>query len=148
MKQLEVIVFPRNLYIKVLKTIFVGRKYKMTWYCKIDWIMQFYSSFMQALGGKSLLELLAVGLVVGEGVKHREENIRDSRRTAWWLNFAKTVKWLSMNLLGSCGPVSLRSCSVFESQTFFRGLLCPTNPAQEQKHFLPLNETWQKNFIF
>lgn len=30
-------------------------------------------------------------------LKHRKENIRDSRRTAWWLNFAKTVKWPAMN---------------------------------------------------
>lgn len=32
-----------------------------------------------------------------EKLKHREENIRDSRGTAWWLNFAKTVKWPAMN---------------------------------------------------
>lgn len=32
-----------------------------------------------------------------EKLKHQEENIRDSRGTAWWLNFAKTVKWPAMN---------------------------------------------------
>lgn len=54
-------------------------------------------------------------------LKHREENIRDSRRTAWWLNFAKTVKWPAMN---HARRYWSRSFSVFEGRTFFeRGLV-------------------------
>lgn len=49
-------------------------------------------------GSRVLLGVLGGGWRRGE---NREENIRDSRRTAWWLNFAKTVKWLAMNLLES-----------------------------------------------